>query len=922
MTTLKARMTKIALSNHNVVEAIQRGFIEIKEDKAGASRVIYHLAKKKDYDWTDPEEWVRARSVAFLVVEKGYMPHRMLTEVTVPRRTPSDLADIVVFSDDACSTPYLVVENKADGQSDKDRDQGIERMFGNANSLGAPLGLYDEWGVHVFFDVKNHPPLERQKNRRGGRASVPENYGNIPAYAYVAGTASDIKPAKNGDLENKIRKAHSIIWSGGLRDPLTAFDEWSKLLYAKALDEKTTQTGQPRKFQCGTNETATVVANRIHKLFREGIRDDDSIFPTGISIDLSDKKIHDVVEAIQDISLMDTDVDTIGAAFENFFGSVFRGELGQYFTMRPLARFAVAMLGIGHTDHVIDPTCGSGGFLLESLLQVWHSVDRDFKGQNPDNIIKAKTDFADKRVFGIEIHNTLARICKINLLLHHDGHTNIEAAKSCLDTAYSLPRLQSFAGKFSRVVGNPPFGDTVEAGDIDHLGANTLAAFKMAEGRVKVASEHIVTERCVDLLSEGGRLGLVLPDGMFNNQGEPSNCPRMRVWLAKRGHIESIVSLPDFAFRRSGAQNKTSILFFRKFSAEEQKTFDSAFNAIMSQNPDLPEDEAVAVVWSSSKSLSGLWTFMAEANKIGYTPSGVCVPKENDLYVGGPGGMLASHQTGSVLGEWERFKKAPSKYVPSGKGPVCVAAPFHEIWAAHPSRRLDPKYHIFKRTASAAFPAGGVRERLGNVISRVQDTIEFGDKKNSAKVFKVMTIGNNGEIRERPNGIGRNPPSWIGSYFADSSSKWFAAKKGDVVFSSIDLWKGCISVVPKEFDGALVTKEFPIYRITDARLKPDFLRALLASRYFQRAFRAITTGHSNRRRTQESDFEDLEICFPATHAEQDEHIKELVAARDARRAADERVRKAEASFSNTIDGRGDESLPDVDATQSGDDGAE
>jgi type I restriction enzyme M protein len=133
-----------------------------------------------------------------------------------------------------------------------------------------------------------------------------------------------------------------------------------------------------------------------------------------------------------------------------------------------------------------------------------------------------------------------------------------------------------------------------------------------------------------------------------------------------------------------------------------------------------------------------------------------------------------------------------------------------------------------------------------------------------------MTIGQNGEIRQREAGKGRNPPEWLGMYFEDSPSQWFRAKSGDVVFSSIDLWKGCISVVPDEFDGALVTKEFPIYEVTDKRLDPEFVSCLLRSRYYQRAFRAITTGHSNRRRTQSEDFEALEICFPATREEQKE----------------------------------------------------
>ena len=145
-----------------------------------------------------------------------------------------------------------------------------------------------------------------------------------------------------------------------------------------------------------------------------------------------------MVQSLQDVSFTRTDVDSIGTAFENFFGSVFRGELGQYFTMRPLARFTVAFLGITHDDYVIDPTAGSGGFLLETLLQVWHLIDRTFTGRPSNEIEREKIDFALLKVYGIEIHEILARICKINLLLHHDGHTNIEGDKSCLVFLFML----------------------------------------------------------------------------------------------------------------------------------------------------------------------------------------------------------------------------------------------------------------------------------------------------------------------------------------------------------------------------------------------------------------------------------------------------------------------------------------------------
>lgn len=647
-----------------VLEAVQRGVITISDN-----RVTYRLNQQKSYDWTDPEEWVRAHTIAWLIISQDYPTNRIRTEVTVPRRTPNDYADIVVYSDDQCRSPYLVVENKATGQTNAQRNQGIEQLFGNSNSLRAPLGLYDEGDASVFFDISNFPPAERTVNRLGDRTAVPKQYGETPEFAYIAGSANDIQPVDTPTLSSRIRRAHYIIWAGGRRDPLLAFDEWSKLLFAKVIDERTTPTRQPRRFQFGTRETVAAVANRVHTLFREAARTDPTIFPPNARINLPESKIADVVRCLQSLSFTRTDVDSIGHAFEEFFGSVFRGELGQYFTMRQLSRFTVAVLGVSHTDYVLDPTAGSGGFLLEALLQTWHRIDEEFAGQPQSMRDRLKTDFALSHVFGIEIHEILARICKINLLLHHDGHTNIEADRSCLDLTFTNARLNNPSAGFSRIVGNPPFGDEVTQNDEDHLGSNELSNFEIASGRTKVDSEQVIVERCIQMLEAGGRFGLVLPDGLLNNQGNLSNCPQTRWLLARRGRIQAIVSLPDHAFRKSGAQNKTSILFFQKFTLSEQRAFDRAYSRVEEELIHVEQERQIAEGRSAENILIepgdiigtaiiranlNYKVFLAEANHVGYTPSGASSTL-NDLYCPGVNGSLAANQESTILGEWRRF---------------------------------------------------------------------------------------------------------------------------------------------------------------------------------------------------------------------------------------------------------------------------
>ena len=863
-----------------IIEAIERSIITIKGDK-----VTYNINKKKSYNWNDPEEWVRARTIAFLTIVKGYNPLKILTEVKVPRRTPSDLADIVLYEDDSCKRPYLVIENKQSGVNDREKKQAIEQAFGNANSLRAKITMYYDYNNAILYDVLNYDSMERELNKIGGLTEVPENYGEIPEYKYFAGTENDIKETKASILESKLRRAHSIIWSGGKRDPLTSFDEWSKILFAKVRDERSTPNGNKRRFQIGTNESITVVANRVHSLFKEACERDKSIFNSNTRINLNDKKIYDIVELIQEISFVSTDVDNIGRAFENFFGSVFRGELGQYFTMRPIARFTVAFLNIDETDFVIDPTCGSGGFLLEVLLQVWHKLEKLYSGQ--PEMERIRVDFALNNVYGIEIHEILARICKINLLLHHDGHTNIEGDRSCLENTFALRRLNPPVECFTKIVGNPPFGDSVEENDEDHLGENKLENFSLAKGKDKIASEQIIVERCIELLEAGGEFGLVIPDGLLNNQGEGSNCPKFRRFLVKNGFIKAIISLPDYAFRKSGAQNKTSILFFKKFTETERIQFNDLFNEyIESINSDDDESSEIITISDNVVEISvedeesailyayqhmNYSIFLAEPNFIGYNSIGNIIDK-NDLYNSDENLNINENQDGSILGEYNKFINNPDAYSGAFK-PDCMGIKFTELWISHNSRRLDPKYYLYKRIESHNMDEGWIRVKLGDILERREEEITpqfYPDKE-----FTVMSIFQTGEIGKRQAGKGKNPPEWLGMYFEESSSKWYRANKNDVVYSSIDLWRGCVAIVPEEFDGAIVTKEFPIYKLKSQIIEAELLSCILRSSSYKRAFRAITTGHSNRRRTQTADFESIEISFPADKEKQKELIAEL-----------------------------------------------
>jgi type I restriction enzyme M protein len=356
-------------------------------------------------------------------------------------------------------------------------------------------------------------------------------------------------------------------------------------------------------------------------------------------------------------------------------------------------------------------------------------------------------------------------------------------------------------------------------------------------------------------------------------------------------------------FRKSGAQNKTSILFFNKFTRAERRRFDREYNRLLERGID-PGDAVGTAITAANLSYD---VFLGEANHVGYTTVGVA-SSQNDLYRNGDNGAMNPDQTGTVLHEWNIFRADATNY--QGRtSPDCMSISFDQLWSAHTSHRLDPKYHLFNREAARPLPGGWVRAAISTVMRRRE--VEAHPESEPDQLFQVMTISQTGEIRAREAGKGKNPPQWLGAYFADSPGSWFAARGGDVVFSSIDLWKGCIAIVPEQFDGALVSKEFPIYEVIDQRLSASFLQCLLRSRYYQRAFRAITTGHSNRRRTQAADFEALQIAFPQSRDEQERLIEGIQQARQGQRTAVDTLRHEFNQLSDLIDGRGDEDLPGI-----------
>ena len=248
--------------------------------------------------------------------------------------------------------------------------------------------------------------------------------------------------------------------------------------------------------------------------------------------------------------------------------------------------------------------------------------------------------------------------------------------------------------------------------------------------------------------------------------------------------------------------------------------------------------------------------FLAEADQLGYNPAGAAI-NENDLY-SVVDELPDSQDENTILGQWTTFQRNPATYE-GLTAPNCMGIKASVLLGAHPTYRMDPKFHLFKREELNAPPSGMKRVLLGDVLWPRQDVVTPALEPD--REFLVPKLTQEGELMPREAGQGHNPPAWFGQYFREDANR-YVLRTGDLVYSRIDLWKGCVAIVPKEFDGAIVTNEFPVYEINQDDLDPHYLQLILRTKYFQRAIRAITTGHSNRRRTQHTDFVNLTIFVP------------------------------------------------------------
>ncbi|ECZ4670555.1 N-6 DNA methylase [Campylobacter upsaliensis] len=591
-----------------IKKALEQGYLSFDGDS-----IIYHTKKLSKQNYTNPEEKVRAEVFARLIIEKEYPLSHIAIEVRVTRGSnkSNTRADIVVYKNAKHQKAFIAIELKKSSQ--KDLREAKEQALSYANFLKADYALATNGKEKIALYIK--------EDSNDLINDIPPYGGNAPIWKYLRNSEnSDISKITTDELKTLLEKIHNYLWNGGKRNPAEAFSEFSKIIFTKIMDEKIAEYDPDYKlenyeFQKNRDEDKFALEKRIKGLYQKYKEKDSNVFDNALILDADEIKF--LVENLESISLSETDLDIKGKVFQKFFADFFKGTAGQYFTPLNIVRFMVECFDLRQNDLVLDPSCGSGGFLLQTL-QYMQEKSKKLDGEY--NQKRFWHSFAEKNLYGIEISGGISQTAKMNMIIHDDGHTNVITADGLDSFENFIKKNNKFQkNTFNFIFTNPPFGSSIPASKpyfedfsfaksevhfidkiIDKKSPKDLSAQK---------SEILFLERYFEFLKEGGIVACVLPDGILTN----SSLQNVRDYLLERFYLLASFSLPQHTFSNYGAGVKSSILVLKKKDKKAIKAFldkkEVIQNAITQKHKDeilSLRDELKALIAPLQKELKAL----------------------------------------------------------------------------------------------------------------------------------------------------------------------------------------------------------------------------------------------------------------------------------------------------------------------------
>lgn len=590
---------------------------KILEENMAESKVIV-IPEGKICDYIDgkfrndtPEEYVRQTIEKRLVNEHKYLLNQIRIEFTIQLGSRKPRADIVIFERDCSEITQenikIIIECKREAIDARNAKDGVEQL---KSYMSACPNC--EWGM--WTNGKQKEVYRKYINEKGQIEFM--DYNDIPS---ADGNLEDVNRPKRTSLKNAyddnllftFKTCHNHIYVNDGMQKQPAFFELLKVIFCKIEDER--NIPKPLEFYATSEERSNpdgqlTVKKRISQIF-ERVKNKKKyklIFDSNDEIKLSPRSLAYIVSELQKYSLLNTNIDIKGKAYEEIVGANLRGDRGEFFTPRNVMKMVVEMINPGVDDKVLDCSCGTGGFLVTAMTHVMSQLEKEFAAEiglprsewDSDSLNTFQdriSDMARANYFGFDINPDLVKATKMNMVMNNDGSGNILQLNSLLpphewteDFRSSLAealgvnkstiRNYKTLDFFDIIVTNPPFGSKIPIKDKSILEQFELAhvwendkknnTWTMTERlQASVPPEILFVERCTQLLVSGGRMGIVLPDNILGAPG----LGYIREWLIKNHRIIASVDLHVDTFQpRNGTQ--TSVLILQKKSQEQKQS--------------------------------------------------------------------------------------------------------------------------------------------------------------------------------------------------------------------------------------------------------------------------------------------------------------------------------------------------------------
>lgn len=609
---------------------------KISYDKILQNRVIN--------DITGDEEMTRAFLLTKLVNELGYDADHIEIEHEYTAGRPHTITsriDIIVR--DSNGDAFLFIETKSPSEYDSiDKDKTIEEQLYKVAFMESAEGhsvkylvLYTTTEIGgkvldecIIIDTETYPTYAEWEVARNFTNELPAHYGKAQRKPYIKDSDKDLETNFSGETLSQLQAdLHNVLWGGGGTDDNEVFSSLTNLILAKIQDEDSTESGEVYKFQSLTFENAgdeefetnEQLFERINMLYRDALKSklyifDEEELSKSYVIDskkFSLSKLKYAVQRLEKISFVDgknslTGKDILGDFFEGIIRNGFKQSKGQFFTHINIVRFMLwsiqaDRLAISRIKedkeipYMIDPSAGSGTFLIEYMKFITMNMKYRFRGElGSTRAVKDKIEsdwfypdhrenkWAQTYIYASESNFNLGTATKVNMILHGDGSTNIFVKDGLLPFACyekeTAPNImhdsikddlyygKAVNGNFDLILTNPPFSVELD----NDTKKSIKKSFVFGE---KKNSENLFIERWYQLLRENGRLAAVLPESVFDT----TENKYIRLFLYKFFKIKAVVSLPQLSFEPY-TSTKTSILFAQKKTSEEVAAWNTAWD--------------------------------------------------------------------------------------------------------------------------------------------------------------------------------------------------------------------------------------------------------------------------------------------------------------------------------------------------------